>query len=434
MLMLIAGFSTLFTMLFLSFLYYEINKKQVMEELRDYTLLVRSYWEDGDTSEINSLVTAENKRLTIISPDGQVIYDNEIDFNTMNNHNERPEIIEAQENGYGESIRHSDTLSQSVFYTAIKLSDGNIIRIGKRADSLYFLWLRALPGLFVLLLMIFILCMVLAKIFTRKLIAPLIKMKDHWDDFDERVDYEELTPFINTIKEQHDDIMKNARIRQEFSANVSHELKTPLTAITGYAELIETGMASEENVEKFANGIHSSANRLLTLINDTIRLSELDSNAMELNLEKINLYQLIQSNAEMMQINANKHQIELTISGEDSFIRGDRQMLEELIFNLCDNAVRYNNKGGKVAIKVKTEDNLVKLEVKDTGIGIPLEHQKRIFERFYRVDKSRSKSTGGTGLGLAIVKHIVAKHQAEINLDSRVGEGTTICVTFMNWQ
>jgi len=220
------------------------------------------------------------------------------------------------------------------------------------------------------------------------------------------------------------------QMRQEFTANVTHELKTPLTSISGYAELIETGLASGEDTVRFARGIHKNANRLLTLINDIIRLSELDSNEEEPVKEKINLYELAKVCVEMLEPNAEKHNVTITMQGEECCIQGNRMMMEELLYNLCDNAIRYNNENGNVLVDVHREEDKVVLIVSDTGIGIPKAYQDRIFERFYRVDKSRSKSTGGTGLGLAIVKHILEKHEAGLELDSDIGKGTKMKITF----
>jgi len=192
---------------------------------------------------------------------------------------------------------------------------------------------------------------------------------------------------------------------------------------------------------RFAGEIHKNANRLLTLINDIIQLSELDSNAREMVYEEVNLYELAETCVEMLQMNAGKHGIKLfmdNVSGNDGdtnlekscIVKANKQMMEEVLYNLCDNAIRYNNEGGYVRVGVNLQDDEVILEVEDSGIGIPKEHQERIFERFYRVDKSRSKSTGGTGLGLAIVKHIVAQHDAVMELESDVGKGTKIIVRF----
>ena len=240
-----------------------------------------------------------------------------------------------------------------------------------------------------------------------------------------------MKPYIDAIKSQHDDVLRNARIRQEFTANVSHELKTPLTAISGYSELVENGMVAEEKeVRRFAGEIHANANRLLTLINDVIRLSELDGDESEEILEEVNLKESAENCVDMLQINAEKHNVSLSFSGEDATIMANRQMVEEVLYNLCDNAIRYNREKGSVDVMVKTNRDGAVLIVKDTGIGISKEHRERIFERFYRVDKSRSKSTGGTGLGLAIVKHILIKSGATLTLESEVGKGTEITIVF----
>ena len=276
--------------------------------------------------------------------------------------------------------------------------------------------------------------MVLAHYLTRSLVAPIERMADRIDDIPQEEFYRELSPVMETIRRQHEEILKNARTRQEFTANVSHELKTPLTAISGYSELIETGMTDEETTIRFAGEIHHSSRRLLTLINDIIRLSELDT-AEEEPMEEVDLLVLAQSCVDMLQISAKKHQVTLELAGEPTLIRANKGMIEEVVYNLCDNAIRYNRAGGRVWVETRTvrretsgqgQKSLAALTVRDTGIGIPAEHQERIFERFYRVDKSRSKSTGGTGLGLSIVKHIAALHDAALELESEEGVGTEI--------
>ena len=222
----------------------------------------------------------------------------------------------------------------------------------------------------------------------------------------------------------------NAKMRQEFTANVSHELKTPLTAISGYSELIENGMiSSESEIRRMAGEIHSNSGRLITLINDVIRLSELDEEQEEV-LQKIPLSVAAKSCVQMLQINAEKHGVALTFEGGEASLWGTRQMVDEVLYNLCDNAIRYNKENGSVTVKVRRQNDCAVLIVQDTGIGIPEECQERIFERFYRVDKGRSKSTGGTGLGLAIVKHILVRLKGKLSLVSRPGEGTTITIVF----
>lgn len=219
------------------------------------------------------------------------------------------------------------------------------------------------------------------------------------------------------------------RNRQEFTANVSHELKTPLQSIIGSAELLENGLVKPEDTQRFIGNIRREATRLVSLINDIIRLSQLDEN-MESVKEETDLYALSNEVKDVLTVSANKKNIEINVSGESCVVNGVRRYLYEIIYNLCDNAIRYNNEGGRVNIDVHKDKNSVILTVEDNGIGIPFEHQSRIFERFYRVDKSHSKETGGTGLGLSIVKHAVTYHGGTLRLDSTLGKGTTVTVVF----
>lgn len=222
-------------------------------------------------------------------------------------------------------------------------------------------------------------------------------------------------------------ISENAdRQKQEFTANVSHELKTPLTSISGYAEMIETGMAKPEDIQKFASRINNESKRMLKLVSDIIKLNELDESQIMEESEQVDLYVLAQENIEVLQPAVMRNNMTISLSGESSVVTGNRSLLSELIFNLIDNAIRYNRDNGSVTVRVHHHV----LSVRDTGIGIPKVHQSRIFERFYRVDKSRSKATGGTGLGLAIVRQIAEQHGAQIRLESREGVGTEITVTF----
>ena len=219
------------------------------------------------------------------------------------------------------------------------------------------------------------------------------------------------------------------RNRKEFTANVSHELKTPLQSIIGSAELLENGLVKPEDTERFVGNIKKEASRLVALINDIIRLSQLDEDS-EPATESVDLYELSKEVIEVLSVSAAKRQVNLELEGESCIIKGIRRYLYEIIYNLCDNAIRYNKENGKVIIDVSQKDGNTVLSVTDTGIGIPAEHQSRIFERFYRVDKSHSKETGGTGLGLSIVKHAVAYHGGKVTLNSKVGKGTTITVEF----
>ena len=219
------------------------------------------------------------------------------------------------------------------------------------------------------------------------------------------------------------------RNRWEFTANVTHELKTPLQSIIGSAELLETGLVKPEDTARFVGNIRKEASRLVNLINDIIRLSQLDEDN-EPATEMVDLFDVAKEVVEVLTVSAAKRNITLQITGEPCTIFGVRRYIYEILYNLCDNAIRYNTDNGSVTITVGKEAERTVLSVADTGIGIPPEHHSRIFERFYRVDKSHSKETGGTGLGLSIVKHAVQYHNGKVSLDSEVGKGTTITVTF----
>ncbi len=320
--------------------------------------------------------------------------------------------------------------TDNTFYYAMCMENGNTLRVAREADSTFRYIKAIIPSMLLIAVVLFVISFVTAHLLTRKLISPIKELTENMDGIYRSDYYDEFEPFILKIREQHADLLKNSKMRQEFTANVTHELKTPLTSISGYAELIETGLASGDDTVRFAKGIHKSANRLLTLINDIIRLSELDNEEDEIVTESINLYQLASTCVEMLEPNAEKHNVSIFMQGENCTISGNRMMIEELLYNLCDNAIRYNNENGTVVVDVHPSEEQVVLTVEDTGIGIAQKHQERIFERFYRVDKSRSKSTGGTGLGLAIVKHIVEKHHAKLEVISEMGQGTTMKVIF----
>lgn len=430
MLVLIATLAIFLTMVLITVVYYDLFRKQIMEDLQIYAGLLSENSEIENISDIAKNLEEDTLRITIVDEKGEVVFDSKADSSLMENHGRRPEIVSALESGTGQAVRNSETLSRNTFYYAVKLKNGCVLRVAKDAGNIVGIFSKTIPSLLVVMGLLVVACLFVAHFLTLKLIQPIEKLAENLDEYNEKSDYEELIPFIHTIQKQHQDIIKNARIRQDFTANVSHELKTPLTSISGYAELIENGMASEKDVERFAHGIHSSANRLLTLINDIIRLSELDGTEQEIIMEQVNLYELADTCVEMLTMNAEKHNVSISLQGSDCYVKGNKQMLEELLYNLCDNAIRYNNPEGKVMVEVYPRKEQTVLVVKDTGIGIPEEHQERIFERFYRVDKSRSKSTGGTGLGLAIVKHIIARHNAQLELESEAGNGTKIKVIF----
>lgn len=221
---------------------------------------------------------------------------------------------------------------------------------------------------------------------------------------------------------------KAERLRKEFSANVSHELKTPLTSISGYAELMQNGLVAAEDVPSFAGKIYEEAARLLTLVNDIIKISRLDEGDVHQSREQVDLYSVAEEVVSRLQSVAEKQQVTVRLEGDHVQLLAIRQLMYDMIYNLCENGIKYNVTGGSVLVRVEEEDGRPLVCVSDTGIGIPMEYQERIFERFYRIDKSHSKQTGGTGLGLSIVKHAVEYHGGYIDIHSTQEEGTTIKV------
>ena len=404
--------------------FYELFKKQVFHDLKSEAEFARYTIDDlSDEKQFDV-------RVTWIGTDGNVLYDSEAE--TLENHSDRPEYIDAVKTGEGKSVRKSDTLSKRIFYYAMRLEDGTVIRIAKEAESIWTIFMSALPIIIGLTVLLYVMCYFLSKHLTAKLVKPVEELVNNAANPSLVPEYKELVPFVGALKEQREDILRSATMRQEFTANVSHELKTPLTAISGYAELIENGMVSGDDSVRFAGEIRKNSTRLLSLINDIINLSELDD-GVKLNLEKMDLYEAAKNCVKNLEVAAAKNNVKLMLLGTSSYINADKAMMDEVLYNLCDNAIRYNNKdkGGNVIVDVSnTLDGKVKLTVKDDGIGIGKEHQERIFERFYRVDKSRSRESGGTGLGLAIVKHIRTSHGAELELASEPGKGTSITVTF----
>ena len=420
--------ATLATMMMMAVISSRMFETQVVESMRYEAEALRALIEAGGEARLDE--TGSDVRVTIIDAQGDVRYDNEADPAKMESHAQRPEVIAALETGVGEDVRNSQTVSRNTFYYALRLSDGSVLRMAREASNIWSIYMRAAPLIALLLALLIGVCVFSASLLTERLIEPIEQMTAHLNNVSGVARYPELEPFMTMIQKQHEEILRSADMRVEFTANVSHELKTPLTSISGYAELIENDMAYGEQVSRFAGEIRKSANRLLTRINDIIRLSQLDSPEQKLHTEPVNLAQVAQAVAEQLRMSAEKMQVSIRLDTRPVVISADRGMMEELIYNLCDNAIRYNVRGGSVCIDVHPARDRAIVCVQDTGIGISREHQEHIFERFYRVDKSHSKATGGTGLGLAIVKHIAAKHNATIAVDSELGRGTSISVSF----
>lgn len=430
----IALLAVIATTISITFVYYGLFQKQVRSDLRISADVLKDthYFENPDTTaeEVDLSTNLEDFRVTWISADGTVLYDNDASASSLENHSNRPEIKDAIATGIGESVRTSDTMNMNTFYYAIRLNNGTILRVATQARSIQNVFVTVMPMIVLVILLILVVCILLSQMLTKQLISPIEVMATNLVDNSIDPPYKELVPFVNMIRTQHTDILSAAKARQDFTANVSHELKTPLTAISGYAELIENQMVTPENTVHFAGEIRKQSERLLFLINDTIRLSELDRTNRQFAQEDIELSKLLEDCIDALSFHSEKKHITVDAILNPCIIRGNREMIRELADNLIQNAIRYNNEYGHVIVQCSTTNGIPTLSVSDNGIGIPKEDQERIFERFYRVDKSRSKETGGTGLGLAIVKHIVEIHDAKIFIDSAVGKGTKIWVEF----
>ena len=523
-----------------TFLHSYFNQSQVNQLKEELSLVAKSvddvgieYFDNFDSSLF---------RFTLISPDGTVLYDSQVDANEMDNHLEREEIAEALKDGKGSSARYSSTLTERTFYEATRLENGNVLRVSINQVTVGALVLGMLPAICAIILVSVVVAIIMSNKMATSIVKPLNEL--NLDQPTNNNAYEELAPILTKLHKQHKQIdsqlsmlkeksdelnqimasmneglvlldkkgnvlsmndaakklfgiehipvgrdfltvdrspemnraIKKAydgkhsefretrngseyqfilnrtesegktiglvilcldvtdaalaeQNRKEFTANVSHELKTPLQSIIGCAELLENGLVKPEDTSHFIGNIKNEATRLVSLINDIIRLSQLDEDS-EIATESVDLVEVANEVAEVLSASAAKKQVQISVNGDSCAINGVRRYLYEILYNLCDNAIRYNNAGGKVDVSVKHDGENTVVSVSDTGIGIPPEHHSRIFERFYRVDKSHSKETGGTGLGLSIVKHAVAYHHGKLKLDSTPGKGTTITITF----
>lgn len=378
-------------------------------------------------------------RITWISADGQVLFDTDADPALMDNHSDRPEFLKALQTGGGESRRVSGTLSDWVIYRAVRIDDGSVVRVCLlEASPLAMLGSAALP-LILMLLAALVAALVIAAATVRQIVAPINRIDLRSPDSGSV--YTELVPLTERIVAQNQQIdahiaeMQEAheaqdRFRREFTANVSHELKTPLTSISGFAEIIRDGLVRPEDISHFAGTIYQEAQRLILLVGDILKISRMDDHQIPIQKEPVDLYELSGVILDRLRPQAEKNGVTLKLTGSHAQILGSCQIADEMIYNLCDNAIKYNRPGGSVTVTIVPEADAIVLTVRDTGIGIPKEHQERIFQRFYRVDKNRSRSMGGTGLGLSIVKHGAIFHGAELSLDSVPGEGTAITIRF----
>lgn len=378
-------------------------------------------------------------RITLVDSSGKVLFDNRNDINSLGNHNDREEIREARENGTGYSERYSDTLSRKTINVTKLLNNGDVLRLSEDMSTV---WSTLMDTIFPMICVMVFAILIAAYMAGRvsKAVTTPINQIDLNEPDREKV-YDEIEPLIDKIIKQNNQIDKQIEqlnmehekqdnLRRDFTANVSHELKTPLTSISGFAEIIQNGMVKEEDITRFAGKIHSEAQRLIILVGDIIKLSQLDGNDIAVKMEPIDLYETSQAVMGHLEAAAEKRNIKMFLSGKHLVITGAEQIIEEMIFNLIDNAIKYNKTGGKIYVNILKNDDGINLSVEDTGIGIKDEDIGRIFERFYRADKSHSKEIGGTGLGLSIVKHGANFHNAKVFVKSKYKEGTKITILF----
>lgn len=514
--------------------YFNETKKELAQEARYISMGLES----GGNDFLNKIAAenGSNVRITLIDKDGIVLFDNQAEAKTLENHAMRQEVMEAVAVGAGEAERFSDTLDKTTYYYAVRLEDGKILRLARTIDSIYKSVLQMLPIMGGIVIVVAFLASIVARRVTFNLIKPLDQV-----NLDEPLDnetYDELAPFLTRIAKQKRQLSKNLKklrgkqeeltiitnnmneglvllngqqnvlfinesaakifgfstkevigrniltvdraqevqdllqkvsqagkgeglyekdghfyqlsgssvngsgsviliydvtekmtaekLRREFSANVSHELKTPLQSILGYAEIMKNGLVKDEDKQRFLERIHAEAGNMIELIQNIMELSRLDENKTLDEFEDVDLLKLAQSVTLRLKHKAQTKGVTLNVSGSSACVCGVQSILSEVLYNLVDNSIKYNKDNGKVDVEVQDGSEEVTVSVSDTGIGIGAADRERVFERFYRADKSHSKEIGGTGLGLSIVKHGVLFHKGRVELESEPGVGTTI--------
>ena len=428
LLLLVLG-SILITMLLGGALMYRNTINQVQQDLQQDVAYLRQnlLMEPGRLNFPSSPLT----RITLIDTQGKVVYDSEANHDAMENHEHRPEVQAAQRDGHGSADRVSATVGKRDFYYAERLADGRILRVARSADDIFSTMISFIPWLVLMGLGIGFLAYLAAVRLTNKLIAPLEDVNLDHPLAGET--YEELAPFLLRIAKQNQALKDAANLRREFTANVSHELKTPLQSISGYAEIINAGIAKPEDVPRFVAKIRSEAARLIEMVDNILKLSRLDEGGLEDQLQNIDLKAIVVFCCQRLEEQARAQQVELVqaLPEKPVMLRCVPAVVDEIVFNLVENAIKYNQAGGRVTVSLPPDpEGAVQLLVRDTGKGIAKEDQQRIFERFYRGEKSHTGAIPGNGLGLALVKHGVLLHKGTINLASTPGEGTEITVTF----
>ena len=543
---LLALVTILLSSLLVTVVYYVSSDSRMKTEVREEARFLRGAVELSGEEYLETVESTPN-RITLIDADGTVLFDNQADSSTMENHANRQEIQQASVSGAGEVTRMSDTHSEQTFYYSVKLQNGQILRIAAQTDTVFAAVLDVLPWIIGVAVLVAVITVIFSNFLTKKIVAPINQL-----DLDHPADneiYDELSPLLGKINRQNEVIAQQMRslkekqeeftsitenmsegflvldsntdilsyntsalrllgadaapaeshesalalnrsagfrsavdaalsgtrseqlvrqggrccqvmanpvlrdgevegavvvilditereerenLRREFTANVSHELKTPLTSISGFAEIIQNGIVKPEDIPRFAGNIYVESQRLISLVDDILNLSRLDEADVQLEREEFDLSELARDVANRLKPAAKKNGVVITTFGDKSMINGVKSIVDEMVYNLVDNAVKYNKHNGRVTVAVEKLPEGTSLMVSDTGIGIPQADMDRVFERFYRVDKSHSKEIGGTGLGLSIVKHGAAFHNAKVSLQSTEGEGTTVRLLFPN--
>lgn len=540
--MLVSSLITVLGLAFVVGILYHYFQGQLMGELKKEAVYISRGVESTGTDYLKKL-NDEDSRITYVDESGKVIYDNEANVESMDNHGHRKEIREAEINGEGADERISSTLSEKTMYYAVRLENGNVLRVSSNQASVWMLLLQLLPPFVAVLILMLLLSGVFASRLSGKVVEPLngldLEHPEENDAYDEvqpllskigrqsrqirlqleaarrqqkefsiitenmqegllvidrytmvlsvnssvgrllkvkeiktgesvyllnrseefrdvvcqvldgkhedkvlRLDGSEIQVIANPVTRENKtegavillvdvtEKVEREQLRREFSANVSHELKTPLTSISGFAEIMQDGFVKDEDVKVFAGRIYKEAQRLIRLVGDVIRISRLDEGGLPYQWEELDLYSMVHDIFSTLHEAARKQEVHMYMEGGSTMLDTVPTIMEEVLYNVCDNAIKYNHRGGEVFVQLKDEGDVVRINVRDTGIGIPKEDQERIFERFYRVDKSHSKEIGGTGLGLSIVKHGVKTLNGRLWLNSEPGQGTEIIMEF----
>lgn len=414
---------------------YSYFERKIFSELETEAVFLEQYIADSNLSDLKKFNSIKN-RITLIHNDGTVYFDNMVDASRLENHSLREEFVAAKEKGAAKVSRYSSTMTDKTLYFAKSLQNGDVLRISCDQHSVAVLVLGMSQTLLIMLVLAVIISGIAAVWTSRRITNPLNQI--NLEKPESCAVYEELKPFTKRIAEENYEKTQREELRKQFTANVSHELKTPLTSISGFAEILKNGGTDEKTTKDFAGTIYEESQRMISLVNDIIKLSKLDEKSISLEKEPIELLGLSKEIAKILSASAKAKNVKLDVHGDSGKIMGVQPVIYEMIYNLIDNAIKYNVQNGTVEVTVKEENpekghtfgNKTVISVRDTGIGIPKNEQDRVFERFYRIDKSRSKELGGTGLGLSIVKHAAKFHDAAINLSSKEGEGSTFTITF----